>query len=133
MSEEREISLQSVGGNALDKLDAMNPGEEGYSEAYKAVDILVKNANEAEQIESNERIEMAKIEAEKAQHAEENRLKEKELKYVLIGDLAKSIGVALIVETSCHIGTKVVAKFEESGTWRSLASKLWIGRFGKKK
>lgn len=139
--EEKEISLEVVTGNALDKLDEMNPEDKGFNEATRAVDTLLKYSNESEkndltreQIESNERIEMAKIEAEKVQHEEENRLRDKEIKAGVVDSVLKSTVIGIVIgEVSYHVGMKVIGKFEESGVYRSLLSKSWINRFGKRK
>ena len=139
--EEKEISLEVVTGNALDKLDEMNPEDKGFNEATRAVDTLLKYNNESEkndltreQIESNERIEMAKIEAEKVQHEEENRLRDKEIKAGVVDSVLKSTVIGIVIgEVSYHVGMKVIGKFEESGVYRSLLSKSWINRFGKRK
>ena len=139
--EEKEISLEVVTGNALDKLDEMNPEDKGFNEATRAVDTLLKYNNESEkndltreQIESNERIEMAKIEAEKVQHEEENRLRDKEIKAGVLDSVLKSTVIGIVIgEVSYHVGMKVIGKFEESGVYRSLLSKSWINRFGKRK
>ena len=139
--EEKEISLEVVTGNALDKLDEMNPEDKGFNEATRAVDTLLKYNNESEkndltreQIESNERIEMAKIEAEKVQHEEENRLRDKEIRAGVVDSVLKSTVIGILIgEVSYHVGMKVIGKFEESGVYRSLLSKSWINRFGKRK
>ena len=139
--EEKEISLEVVTGNALDKLDEMNPEDKGFNEATRAVDTLLKYSNESEkndltreQIESNERIEMAKIEAEKVQHEEENRLRDKEIRAGVVDSVLKSTVIGILIgEVSYHVGMKVIGKFEESGVYRSLLSKSWINRFGKRK
>ena len=138
---ERVITIDEVTANTLDKADAINPGEEGFAEAYRAVDIMLKNDNEAEknaitmeQIKSNERIEMARIEAETTQHERENELKEKEIKAALVDSVLKSTVIGVCVgEISYHVGMKVIGKFEETGVFRSLLSKIWTGRLGKKK
>lgn len=132
--EEREISVDEVTGNTLDKANELNPGDTGFMDAYRAVDIVLKHNRESEQIESNERIEMAKIEKEKAQQAEENRLREKEINAGMLDSVLKSTVIAVVIgEASYHIGMKVIGKFEESGVYRSLLSKSWISRLGKRK
>lgn len=134
MADNREISVDEVTGNTLAMLDELDCSADGYAEAAKAVDILLKNQNEAEQIQSNERIEMAKIEAEKAQQAEENRLREKEINASKIDSVLKSTVIAVVIgEISYHVGMKVVGKFEETGVYRSLLSKTWVGRLGRRK
>ena len=77
---------------------------------------------------------MAKIEKEKAQLAEENRLREKEINAGMLDSVLKSTVIAVVIgEASYHIGMKVIGKFEESGVYRSLLSKSWISRLGKRK
>ena len=140
-SDEREISIDEVIANTLDKADSLNPEEPGFIDAYKALDIVLKNDNDAEknaiemeQIKANERIEMARIESEEKQHEAENALKDKEIKAAVIDSVLKSSVIAVVIgEVSYHLGVKVIGKFEETGTWRSLASKSWLGRLGKKK
>lgn len=150
--EEREIDLNVVTGNALDTLDGMNPEDKGFNDATRAVDTLLKYNNESEKndltreqiksteriemakIESNERIEKDKIEAERVQHEEENLLRDKEIKAGLVDSVLKSTVIGVVIgEISYHVGMKVIGKFEESGVYRSLLSKSWINRFGKRK
>lgn len=144
MSDEREISVEEVTGNTLDKLDTLEPTKENtviIEKMAKAADVLLKNANETEkneiareQIESNERIEMARIEAEKVQREEENKLREKEIKASLVDSVLKSTVIGVVIgEVSYHVGMTVIGKFEESGTFRNLISKIWTGRLGKRK
>lgn len=149
MNEERdELSLEEVTGNALSELNSMKSTDEGHQNAVKAADVLLKYNNESEkndltreQIESTERIEMAKIEVEKArieaeavQNAEDNKLRDKEIKAGVVDSVLKSVVVATVVgEISYHIGMKKIGKFEETGFYRSLLSKTWIGRLGKRK
>ena len=137
----KEIGFDEVIGNTLDKANSLNPEDDGFAEAYKAVDIVIRNNNDSvkndisfEQIASNERIELARIKAEKSQHDEENRLKEKEIRATVIDSVLKSSVIAVVIgEVSYHLGMKVIGKFEETGTWRSLVAKTWIGRLGKRK
>ena len=122
MNEERdELSLEEVTGNALSELNSMKSTDEGHQNAVKAADVLLKYNNESEkndltreQIESTERIEMAKIEVEKArieaetaQNAEDNKLRDKEIKAGVIDSVLKSVVVATVIgEVSYHIGMK---------------------------
>lgn len=155
MSEEREISLESVTGNALDKLDSMNPEDPGYQQQTKAVETLLKYRNEPDkvdlgyaEIEAKKKIaeaenEIAKerlkldreiFEADVKQKEAENELRKEEIKASKLDTVLKSTVIAVCIgEFSYHYGMKAVAKFEESGVWRSLTSKLWTNRLGKKK
>ncbi len=155
MSEERTLTLDEVRANALDKLNELQATDPGYGAAAKAVEVLFRYGNEPDKVdvsidelESNERIEMAKIEVERERLELDKRifeqtqiqsdidkeLKEKELRNALIDSILKSTVIGVCIgEVSWHVGAKLIAVFEENGTWRSLASKLWMSALRKKK
>lgn len=150
--EEKEISVEKVAGNTLDILDNMKPEDKGYDQAIRANDMLLKHHEAILRIETDEsefdkkmQLEQAKIDIEKDKLKfemkkldDENAAKEKEFKLKDIENKVVAFGTATtlalgIANLIYNVwGLNKVGKFEQTGVWRSTASKIFTNKIGKK-
>lgn len=149
--EEREIDLEVVTANHLDALDELSSNDNSLDSETKTVNMLMEHVDFANKLEQESEqfkakmelenrkceIEEAKIqlEAEQFERSLEQQKAENRLKKIEIGGTV-AVGIAtLLVKVWCKKKDMkmldVVGKLEESGVWRTTASKISIGRIGR--